>query len=146
MNRHTGEALSLANRIGQRLALHFAQKRLVVESFKLRRPAALKKKDDSLRLGRMMEPRRRIGFASAKPALAAQQIGESDGSEAGIGQKCSSVHGIWPKKDALDNGLVAASLLACRRQIVRECHFGKLISLPPRPLKVIFSSHTHRDS
>jgi hypothetical protein len=93
MNRHSGEALPLANGIGQRLALHFAQERLVVKSLKLRRPAALKKKDHPLRLGRMMETRRRIGFTSTKAALAAQEIGESDGPKSGIGQKCSSVHG-----------------------------------------------------
>ncbi len=67
--RHGGEALALANRIGQVLIEHLLHLRLVVEGLHLRRRADQMQIDAALRLGREMREARQSGSVRCAVAL-----------------------------------------------------------------------------
>ena len=54
ISRHAGQALALANRIGQLLAVLLIEQRLVVKGIEMRGAAGLKQVDDTFHLGRQM--------------------------------------------------------------------------------------------
>ena len=98
--RHAGEPLPLPDRVGQFLAVQFAQPRLVIEQFQLRRPARLEQIDDALGLGR------KVRLVLGREAIARQQARQRGGAGRGSRQELSAIrHESHGERIANTNGL-----------------------------------------
>ena len=82
---HAGEALALADRLRQLLAVHRAQPRLVVEQLELRRAAALEQVDDRLTRGT------RCGDGEQRPPARRRRAGRGAASTEGSSSDASAV-------------------------------------------------------
>src|SRR5579885_3207949 len=107
-----GNLLSLGERLGHRLAVHFGELWLVIESLQMRGPAGLIQEDHALGLWRVME---RIHGALGGRGVRSKQPGIEQGIEA---QDAEGRNAASEKSAALDAFTVRAVVHICQFLVI----------------------------